>query len=154
MSGIKDAKRNRKRRRRNRRIRLVFYAILLICAAFGLIQGIRVVAPKIGNAVATLAESIKEASEKKAEAKKDSGKDKDLQAEADEKGEEAEPEVEVKALVINTDEPVFFGEPVSLTVSSMGDCTLGTDEGFAHSTSLTISFSTSARSWNRTISPS
>lgn len=136
MSGIKDAKRNRKRRRRNRRIRLVFYAILLICAAFGLIQGIRVVAPKIGNAVATLAESIKEASEKKAEAKKDSGKDKDLQAEADEKGEEAEPEVEVKALVINTDEPVFSGEPVSLTVSSMGDCTLGTDEGFAHSTSL------------------
>ena len=92
MSGIKDAKRNRKRRRRNRRIRLVFYAILLICAALGLIQGIRVVAPKIGNAVATLAESIKEASEKKAEAKKDSGKDKDLQAEADEKGEEAEPE--------------------------------------------------------------
>ena len=70
MSGIKDAKRNRKRRRRNRRIRLVFYAILLICAALILIQGIRVVAPKIGNAVATLAESIKEASEKRRRPKK------------------------------------------------------------------------------------
>ena len=38
--------------------------------------------------------------------------------------------------MINTDEPVFSGEPVSVTVSSMGDCTLGTDESFARSTSL------------------
>lgn len=43
--------------------------------------------------------------------------------------------VKVQDLVINTEE-TSSKDPVTITVSSMGDCTLGTDENFAYSTSL------------------
>ena len=44
--------------------------------------------------------------------------------------------VDVQELVINSTEPSDSEAPVSITVSSMGDCTLGTDVNFAQSTSL------------------
>lgn len=44
--------------------------------------------------------------------------------------------MEVQELVLNTNQPVLANEPVTLTISSIGDCTLGTDINFAHSTSL------------------
>lgn len=43
--------------------------------------------------------------------------------------------VNVQDLVINTEE-TSSKDPVTITVSSMGDCTLGTDENFAYATSL------------------
>lgn len=43
--------------------------------------------------------------------------------------------VDVQELVINSNDD-FSNEQIALTVSSMGDCTLGTDENFAYSTSL------------------
>lgn len=44
-------------------------------------------------------------------------------------------DVKVQDLVINT-ETSSSEDPVTITVSSMGDCTLGTDENFAYATSL------------------
>lgn len=44
--------------------------------------------------------------------------------------------VEVKDLVISTNKNKDAKEPVSVTISSMGDCTLGTDENFNQSRSF------------------
>lgn len=50
--------------------------------------------------------------------------------------------VEVKSLVINTNNDKQVEGPVTITVSSMGDCTLGTDENFNRSTSLNAYYDT------------
>lgn len=50
--------------------------------------------------------------------------------------------VEVKSLVINTNSDNQADGPVTITVSSMGDCTLGTDENFNRSTSLNAYYDT------------
>lgn len=123
MGGIKDAKKKRKRRRRLRKARLIFCALLFLFLAAGLVLGIRTAAPKVSGYIINLAKELQSSARE----------EKNPQDKSD---ETKKPDVEVKALVINTDEPVFSGEPVSVTVSSMGDCTLGTDESFSRSTSL------------------
>lgn len=50
--------------------------------------------------------------------------------------------VDVQELVINSTKPSDSEAPVSITVSSMGDCTLGTDVNFAQSTSLPAYYDT------------
>lgn len=115
MSGIKEHQRRRARRRRRRQIRRLLYAALSLCICIGLIAIIRLLLRPDSPDSAGKADKAAEKS-----------------AEIDTS------QVEVKNLVINTGTQNSENSdgPIKITVSSMGDCTLGTDENFNQSTSF------------------
>ncbi len=112
MSGIKEHQRRRARRRRRRRIRRIIYGSLGLCLCLCIALAIRL----------ALGQRSKEPADTK-----------DPKATAQEEIDTSQ--VEVTNLVINTKE-AKSDEPIQITVSSMGDCTLGTDENFNPSTSF------------------
>lgn len=112
MSGIKEHQRRRARRRRRRRIRRIIYGSLGLCLCLCVALAIRL----------ALGQKSKEPADTK-----------DPKATAQEEIDTSQ--VEVTNLVINTKE-AKSDEPIQITVSSMGDCTLGTDENFNPSTSF------------------
>lgn len=112
MSGIKEHQRRRARRRRRRRIRRIIYGSLGLCLCLCIALAIRL----------ALGQKSKEPADTK-----------DPKATAQEEIDTSQ--VEVTNLVINTKE-AKSDEPIQITVSSMGDCTLGTDENFNPSTSF------------------
>ena len=115
MSGIKEHQRRRARRRRRRQIRRLLYAALSLCICIGLIAIIRLLLRPDSPDSAGKADKAAEKS-----------------AEIDTS------QAEVKNLVINTGTQNSENSdgPIKITVSSMGDCTLGTDENFNQSTSF------------------
>ena len=115
MSGIKEHQRRRARRRRRRQIRRLLYAALSLCICIGLIAIIRLLLRPDSPDSAGKADKAAEKS-----------------AEIDTS------QVEVKNLVINTGTQNSENSdgPIKITVSSMGDCTLGPDENFNQSTSF------------------
>lgn len=114
MSGIKDAKRRQQRRRRKKKIQrltVIFGSLFLILL---LVFAVRGISHKINE------------KEKKAEKKTTVKKEKIDTS-----------HVKVKNLVINTkDSKKDKNKTRTITISSMGDCTLGTDENFDQSRSL------------------
>lgn len=114
MSGIKDAKRRQRRRRRKKKIQrltVIFGSLFLILL---LVFAVRGISHKINE------------KEKKAEKKTTVKKEKIDTS-----------HVKVKNLVINTkDSKKDKNKTRTITISSMGDCTLGTDENFNQSRSL------------------
>lgn len=112
MNGIKEHQRRRARRRRRRRIRRIIYGSLGLCLCLCIALAIRL----------ALGQKSKEPADTK-----------DPKATAQEEIDTSQ--VEVTNLVINTKE-AKSDEPIQITVSSMGDCTLGTDENFNPSTSF------------------
>lgn len=118
--GIKDARRRQAKRRRARRIRAIFCIIILIFLCILLFFGIRGIVHKLKQ------------SQKDTKAKQESSAASDIDTS----------NVEVKSLVINTDNGKPTEGPVTITVSSIGDCTLGTDENFNRSTSLNAYYDT------------
>ena len=114
MSGIKDAKRRQRRRRRKKKIQrltVIFGSLFLILL---LVFAVRGISHKINE------------KEKKAEKKTTVKKEKIDTS-----------HVKVKNLVINTkDSKKDKNKTRTITISSMGDCTLGTDENFDQSRSL------------------
>lgn len=112
MSGIKEHQRRRARRRRRRRIRRIIYGSLGLCLCLCIALAVRL----------ALGQKSKEPADTK-----------DPKATAQEEIDTSQ--VEVTNLVINTKE-AKSDEPIQITVSSMGDCTLGTDENFNPSTSF------------------
>lgn len=112
MSGIKEHQRRRARRRRRRRIRRIIYGSLGLCLCLCIALAIRL----------ALGQKSKEPADTK-----------DPKATAQEEIDTSQ--VEITNLVINTKE-AKSDEPIQITVSSMGDCTLGTDENFNPSTSF------------------
>lgn len=141
-SGIKAAKKRQeqaRRRRLQRRKRKRQRAMLLggmFCIAcliiFGSIYGISHLIHKKNATTETAKSSQQQTTEKKVKSDTTAKKDKvDTSS------------VDVKELVINTDKNSKNSkssdkkkESTSITISSMGDCTLGTDENFDKSTSL------------------
>ena len=137
MSGIKDAKKKRARRRRKRQIQRILLIIAMILILIGFLFLIRaavhaVVNKFTGPTVTTSADKTSGSpkSKKKKSSKKNTQKKKSSEKKSSEKDT-----VELKTVTLskkgknNTDK-------VSLTISSTGDCTLGTDESFNYSTSL------------------
>lgn len=112
MNGIKEHQRRRARRRRRRRIRRIIYGSLGLCLCLCVALAVRL--------------ALGQRSKEPAGAK-------DPKATVQEKIDTSQ--VEVTNLVINTKE-AKSDEPIQITVSSMGDCTLGTDENFNPSTSF------------------
>lgn len=112
MNGIKEHQRRRARRRRRRRIRRIIYGSLGLCLCLCVALAVRL----------ALGQKSKEPADTK-----------DPKATAQEEIDTSQ--VEVTNLVINTKE-AKSDEPIQITVSSMGDCTLGTDENFNPSTSF------------------
>ncbi len=112
MSGIKEHQRRRARRRRRRRIRRIIYGSLGLCLCLCVALAVRL--------------ALGQRSKEPAGAK-------DPKATVQEEIDTSQ--VEVTNLVINTKE-AKSDEPIQITVSSMGDCTLGTDENFNPSTSF------------------
>lgn len=112
MSGIKEHQRRRARRRRRRRIRRIIYGSLGLCLCLCIALAVRL--------------ALGQRSKEPADAKDPKAT---IQEEIDTS------QVEVTNLVINTKE-AKSDEPIQITVSSMGDCTLGTDENFNPSTSF------------------
>ena len=106
MSGIKDVKRRRERRRRRRQIRrlIVIFSSLFLCV--GLVLGVRGIIRKITEP------DTKEPKKKTSEKPKIDTSN-----------------VKVENFVIKTNKEKTK-DTVSLTISSMGDYTLGTDEFF------------------------
>lgn len=117
-NSIRDAKRKRERRRRILKIRITLCASFLVCACFLLVWGIRSVISAVSKAPKA---------ESKTDAGRDSGKAKDKIDTS---------MVQIEEVTLGADAKVNEGEAVTLTVSSMGDCTLGTDVNFDYSTSL------------------
>ena len=122
MSGIKDAKKKRARRRRKRQIQRILLIIAMVLILIGFIFLVRAAIRTVVNkftvpAVTTSAN--KTAGTKSTSPKADSSKR----------------AVQLETVTIskkNKKNP----DKVSLTISSTGDCTLGTDENFSYSTSL------------------
>lgn len=112
MSGIKEHQRRRARRRRRRRIRRIIYGSLGLCLCLCVALAVRL--------------ALGQRSKEPAGAK-------DPKATVQEEIDTSQ--VEVTNLVINTKE-AKSDEPIQITISSMGDCTLGTDENFNPSTSF------------------
>lgn len=112
MNGIKEHQRRRARRRRRRRIRRIIYGSLGLCLCLCVALAVRL--------------ALGQKSKEPADAK-------DPKATVQEEIDTSQ--VEVTNLVINTKE-AKSDEPIQITVSSMGDCTLGTDENFNPSTSF------------------
>ena len=142
MSGIKDAKKKRARRRRKRKIQRILLIIAMILILIGFIFLIRtavraVTARLTGPAATTSADKTagtkKTSTRKQSKAKKTSAK-KDSQKKSSAKNSSKEA-VELKTVTISK-KVKKDSDNVSLTVSSAGDCTLGTDESFNYSTSL------------------
>lgn len=119
MSGIKDVKRRNARRRRRKKQRHLLVLFLLLALFIGVIGGARAVMlrSKEDKAAKTAASSNKT--------------DKTTADESD----QTNSDVDVQEIKIDTGNPSSEKE-VSITISSMGDCTLGTDVNFNQSTSL------------------
>lgn len=120
MSGIKDAKRKRDRRKKQKQIRLILIILLVFLLCIAAVAGIKSAFTKdtAKDSKKTTKTEIKKESKKK-KSKPDTSK------------------VQVKNLVINTKEKKKDSDkPVTITVSSIGDCTLGTDANFNANTSL------------------
>ena len=119
MSGIKDVKRRNARRRRRKKQRHLLVLFLLLALFIGVIGGTRAVMlrSKEDKAAKTAATSNKT--------------DKTTEDESD----QTNSNVDVQEIKIDTGDPESEKE-VSITISSMGDCTLGTDVNFNQSTSL------------------
>lgn len=114
MSGIKEAKRRRQRRRRRKKVRRLTITLGSLFLVLVLIFTVRGITHKIRE------KDQKPKEKTTAKAKIDTS------------------HVEVKKMVINTNgesEKASKGAQ-SITISSMGDCTLGTDENFNQSRSL------------------
>lgn len=121
-NSIREAKRRRERRRRILKIRIILCASFLVCLCFILIWGVR-----------ALLSSRKKTPkpETGAQAGADSGSSR-------EKIDTSK--VQIEELTLGSDAPEDEGQTVTITVSSMGDCTLGTDVNFDYSTSLNAYF--------------
>lgn len=124
MSGIKDAKRRRNRRLKNRPKRILILTFLSLFIFLMIVLGVKKL---FFPPPAKEPEKAKQtASEKQKEPKK--AKDSD----------DKEPQTIVEKATIKSDTPSTSDKKkkTTLTVSSVGDCTLGTDEGFDQSVSL------------------
>lgn len=119
MSGIKDVKRRNARRRRRKKQRHLLVLFLLLALFIGVIGGTRAVMlrSKEDKAAKTAATSNK------------------TDKTTEDKSEQTSSNVDVQEIKIDTGDPESEKE-VSITISSMGDCTLGTDVNFNQSTSL------------------
>lgn len=112
--GIKDVRRRQAKRRRARRIRAIIYLLTLIILCVLIFLGIRALIAKLKN----------------------TSEDNNPKQEVSIPSDVDTSNVEIKSLVINTTSEVPSKGPVTITVSSAGDCTLGTDEYFDRSRSL------------------
>lgn len=114
MSGIKERKKKRTRRKKNRVVFRMTCILIFLCIILGILIAVK--------GLPFQSEIRKEKASKEETAKK---------PEIDTSG------VEVKNLSITTkDKKKSSKGTITLTVSSMGDCTLGTDANFNQSTSL------------------
>lgn len=121
-NSIREAKRRRERRRRILKIRIILCASFLVCLCFILIWGVRALLsswkktpkPETGTQAGADSGSSRE--------KIDTSK------------------VQIEELTLGSDAAEDEGQTVTITVSSMGDCTLGTDVNFDYSTSLNAYF--------------
>lgn len=120
---IREAKRRRARRKRVRRIRIFLLLLTALLLCTGLFFGIRAVVSGIS--------SLLEGPDKKSET---------VQQEEPEK-KEKKPDIDTSSVnvttrTLSTKPETKKGEDVRLTISSAGDCTLGTDQNFNPATSL------------------
>lgn len=114
MSGIKDAKRKRDRRRKQRKLTLILGALFTVILCAAVVAGVKSIFTKSTS---------------------DSGK-KTAKTEA-EKDKPDTSKVKIKNIVINTKKGKKDSDKsTTITVSSIGDCTLGTDVNFNPDTSL------------------
>lgn len=116
--GIKAAKNKRARRRKLKRLRLLFCAFFLILICLALVLGVRAIVSLVTKSSDQQEQSSQSTDNTQSKSKIDiSG-------------------VDVEELVIDNTTPKNSDKPVKITVSSIGDCTLGTDVNFNQSTSL------------------
>lgn len=116
MSGIRERKRKKLRRRRRKRLIRKAIVIAFPCISFLIVISI-IFAIK---GVLFPAEPER----KKAETKQESKKSEDLS------------HINIKKAAVSKGAAGSKGKPVTLTISAVGDCTLGTDENFDQSRSL------------------
>ena len=165
MSGIKDAKKKRARRRRKRQIQRILLIIAMVLILIGFIflirAAVRAVVNKFtGPAVTTSADktagtkntsktstkntkksiktstkTTKKSSKTSAKAAKKSSKTTSKKKNSAKKSASSKNAVELETVTISKKDKKN-SDKVSLTISSTGDCTLGTDENFNYSTSL------------------
>ena len=136
-SGIKaskrrqmEARRRRLRRRKRKRAMLLGGMLCTVCLIlFGAIYGIS----HLIHRQTDTKEAVKTSQEQTAKSTDTSSSKEKIDTSA----------VKTQELVINTDndsgkkkKKSSSKEPATITISSMGDCTLGTDEGFDQSTSF------------------
>lgn len=147
MSGIKDAKKKRARRRRKRQIQRILLIIAMVLILIGFIFLVRAAIRTVVNkftvpAVTTSANKTagtKSTAGKHKTKKKSASKKKTSTKNTSPKADSSKRAVQLETVTIskkNKKNP----DKVSLTISSTGDCTLGTDENFSYSTSLNAYF--------------
>ncbi len=121
--GIRDEQRKMKRRRQRRIVYTVLAVILAVLVLIGLIFGIRALVSGISGLLNREEEQEQEEEE-------------ELTDDLDEEPDVDTTVVEVKKMTLSTADDAAEGEPVTITASFMGDCTLGRDENMAYAMSL------------------
>ena len=137
MSGIKDAKKKRARRRRKRQIQRILLIIAMVLILIGFIFLVRAAIRTVVNkfTVPAVTTSANKTAGTKSTAGKHKTKKKSSSKNTSPKADSSKRAVQLETVTIskkNKKNP----DKVSLTISSTGDCTLGTDENFSYSTSL------------------
>ena len=147
MSGIKDAKKKRARRRRKRQIQRILLIIAMVLILIGFIFLVRAAIRTVVNkftvpAVTTSANKTagtKSTAGKHKTKKKSASKKKTSTKNTSPKADSSKRAVQLETVTISKKNKKI-PDKVSLTISSTGDCTLGTDENFSYSTSLNAYF--------------
>lgn len=134
MSGIKDARKRQKKKKQKKQLRaLICIAVpLLLCLL--LFFGIRSILSKPDKQPPK--ETTQSADDKEKMAKKPAKKENKGNQKSDKTKSVSTPKPKVEKLKLDKETPKDSGRETSITISSMGDCTLGTDINFNPATSL------------------
>lgn len=139
MSGIKDAKKKQAQRQRKRQIQRILLIIAMVLILIGFIflirAAVRAVVNKFtGPAVTTSADKTAGTKNTSKTSSKTTKKSTKTSAKNTKKSASGKDAVDLETVTIS--KKMKNSDKVSLTISSAGDCTLGTDENFNYSTSL------------------
>lgn len=134
MSGIKDARKRQKKKKQKKQLRaLICIAVpLLLCIL--LFFGIRSILSKPGKQPPK--ETSQSADDKEKATQKPAKKENKGNQKSDKTNSVSTPKPKVETLKLDRETPKDSDQETSITISSMGDCTLGTDINFNPATSL------------------
>ena len=134
MSGIKDARKRQKKKKQKKQLRALICIVVPLFLCLLLFFGIRSILSKPDKQPPK--ETTQSVDDKEKVAKKPAKKENKENKKSDKTKSVNTPKPQVEKLKLDKETPKDSDQGISITISSMGDCTLGTDINFNPATSL------------------